>query len=188
MSLYLGLVETGTRLNRWALEEMRWLPAHLSPVATSNEVWDDDGVWCLFSSLFFFDVLRCESYKPGCRPWDVYQVGTRPSCPGSLGHLDFILRKYIRREAWAVFLKEKGAAEDMSLSKLLETVKDSLACYSPWDHKELDITQLLNSNNSSLVTSCKLTNLFELPGPYLKIRTFSPASADFVGIKWHHLC
>ena len=78
---------------------------------------------------------------------------------------------------------------DMSLSKLLKTVKDSLACYSPWDHKELDTTQRLDSNNNnSLVTSCTLTNLFELPGPYLKIRTFSPASVDFVGIKWHHLC
>ena len=76
---------------------------------------------------------------------------------------------------------------DMSLSKLLETVKDSLAHYSPWGHKELHTTQRLNSNNT-LVTSCKLTNLFEPPGPYLKIRTFSPASVDFVGIKWHHLC
>ena len=78
---------------------------------------------------------------------------------------------------------------DMSLSKLLKTVKDSLACYSPWDHEELDTTQRLDSNNNnSLVTSCTLTKLFELPGPYLKIRTFSPDSVDFVGIKWHHLC
>ena len=59
--------------------------------------------------------------------------------------------------------------------------------YRPWGHKELHTTQRLNSNNT-LVTSCKLTNLFEPPGPYLKIRTFSPASVDFVGIKWHHLC
>ena len=31
---------------------------------------------------------------------------------------------------------------DMSLSKLQELVMDSLACYSPWDHKELDTTEL----------------------------------------------
>ena len=32
---------------------------------------------------------------------------------------------------------------DMSLSKLWEMVKDkgSLACCSPWDHKELDVTE-----------------------------------------------
>ena len=33
---------------------------------------------------------------------------------------------------------------DMSLSKLLETVKGSLACCSPWDHKELDMIEQLN--------------------------------------------
>ena len=142
-----------------------------------------------FSHHFFFDVLRCE--KPDCRPWDVYQVDTRPSCPGSLGHLDFILRKPIRREAWAVFLKEKGAAEDETVRwnhqhyghESEQTPGDSeghsLACCSLWGHKELDTTEQLNSNNNSPVTSRKLTNLFEPPGPYLKIRTFSPASRDF---------
>ena len=29
---------------------------------------------------------------------------------------------------------------DMSLSKLQEMVKGSLACCSPWAHKELDVT------------------------------------------------
>ena len=33
-------------------------------------------------------------------------------------------------------------SKDMDLSKLQEIVKDkgSLACHSPWDHKELDTT------------------------------------------------
>ena len=36
---------------------------------------------------------------------------------------------------------------DMSLSKFQEIVKDrSLACYSPWDCKESDMTEQLNSN------------------------------------------
>ena len=33
---------------------------------------------------------------------------------------------------------------DMSLSKLLEMVKDREACCSPWGHKESDTTELLN--------------------------------------------
>ena len=33
---------------------------------------------------------------------------------------------------------------DMSLSKLREMVKGSLACCSPWDHKELDMIEQLN--------------------------------------------
>ena len=39
---------------------------------------------------------------------------------------------------------------DMSLSKLgyIEG-QGSLACCSPWGHKELDMTQQLNSNNSN---------------------------------------
>ena len=37
---------------------------------------------------------------------------------------------------------------DMSLSKLREIVKDreSLVCFSPWGHKELDMTEWLNNN------------------------------------------
>ena len=37
---------------------------------------------------------------------------------------------------------------DMSLSNLQELVKDrgSLACCSPWGHKELDTTERLNNN------------------------------------------
>ena len=31
-------------------------------------------------------------------------------------------------------------SRDMSLSKLREIVKDYLACYSSWNHKELDTT------------------------------------------------
>ena len=39
---------------------------------------------------------------------------------------------------------------DMSLSKLGYTEgQGSLACCSPWGHKELDMTQQLNSNNSN---------------------------------------
>ena len=39
---------------------------------------------------------------------------------------------------------------DMSLSKLWEMVKDreALVCFSPWDHKELDMTEKLNSNKT----------------------------------------
>ena len=36
---------------------------------------------------------------------------------------------------------------DVSLSKLREMVKDeNLACCSPWSHKELEMTERLNSN------------------------------------------
>ena len=36
---------------------------------------------------------------------------------------------------------------DVSLNKLQEMVKDSsLVCYSPWGHKELDMTEQLNSS------------------------------------------
>ena len=37
---------------------------------------------------------------------------------------------------------------DMDLSKLQEIVKDrSLVSCSPWDHKELDMTEQLKNNN-----------------------------------------
>ena len=36
---------------------------------------------------------------------------------------------------------------DVSLSKFWEIVKDGiLACYSPWRHKESDVTERLNNN------------------------------------------
>ena len=38
---------------------------------------------------------------------------------------------------------------DMSLSKLWEIMKASLACCSPWGHKELETTQQLNDNSKS---------------------------------------
>ena len=51
---------------------------------------------------------------------------------------------------------------EMSLGKLQEMVKGSLACCNPWGCKELDITEQLNNNNiknkksrlSSRLTSC----------------------------------
>ena len=58
--------------------------------------------------------------------------------------------------------KEKGTAEDemgrqhhrLNVHESEQTPEDnggqrSLACYSPWDFKELDITQQLNKNNKS---------------------------------------
>ena len=36
---------------------------------------------------------------------------------------------------------------DVSLSKLWEMVKDSLACCSPWGHKKSDTTEQLNDKN-----------------------------------------
>ena len=45
------------------------------------------------------------------------------------------------------WLKGITNSMDMSLSKFQEIVKDrSLACYSPWDCKESDMTEQLNSN------------------------------------------
>ena len=42
-------------------------------------------------------------------------------------------------------------SKDTSLSKLWEIMKEhgSLACCSPWGHKELDVTERLNNNNLS---------------------------------------
>ena len=39
---------------------------------------------------------------------------------------------------------------DVSLSKLWEIMKEhgSLACCSPWGHKELDMTEQLNNNTA----------------------------------------
>ena len=38
---------------------------------------------------------------------------------------------------------------DMSLSKLQKMVKGSLAGYTPWGHKESDMTKRLNNNNNN---------------------------------------
>ena len=37
---------------------------------------------------------------------------------------------------------------DMSLSKLRKMVKGSLACCSPWGHKESDMTERLNNRTA----------------------------------------
>ena len=46
---------------------------------------------------------------------------------------------------------------DMSLSKLWEIMKGqgSLVCCSPWGHKESDMTERLNNNNSPSVPAAK---------------------------------
>ena len=44
---------------------------------------------------------------------------------------------------------------DMSFSKFGEKVKDrqgSLACFSPWGHKESDTTEQLNNNSNKMFT------------------------------------
>ena len=53
---------------------------------------------------------------------------------------------------------------NMSLSKLWEIVKDrgSLACCSPWGHKELDTTEWLNNSNSKIKLMTSLGNLIQL--------------------------
>ena len=47
---------------------------------------------------------------------------------------------------------------DMNLNKLQETEKQgSLACCSPWDHKQSDMTSRVNNNNPSKVLPCNFT-------------------------------
>ena len=55
-------------------------------------------------------------------------------------------------------------SKDMSFSKLQELVEGqgSLACCSPWGHKELDITERLNNNNNS----DGYMSLYICPNPY----------------------
>ena len=46
----------------------------------------------------------------------------------------------------------------------------SLACYSPWGHKELDTTEQLNNNNSGWARILRLCNLYkELPLGFQKV-------------------
>ena len=47
-----------------------------------------------------------------------------------------------RRRGWQRLRWLKGIIDSMAvtLSKLWETAKGSLACFSPWSQKELDIT------------------------------------------------
>ena len=47
---------------------------------------------------------------------------------------------------------------DMSLSKVWEIEKGSLACCSLWGHKELDTTEQLNNNKDAVTNMFK--NLF----------------------------
>ena len=59
-----------------------------------------------------------------------------------------------RRRGWQRITWLDGIINsmDMSLSKIQEMVKDkrSLACCSPWCHKELYMTEQLNKNNTPL--------------------------------------
>ena len=76
---------------------------------------------------------------------------------------------------------------DMSLSKLQELVIDSLACCSPWGHKELDTTERLNNNN----LMCVCVNLQRSPlfliHPYhgaVSGRTGSTRTCTFLKVKF----
>ena len=59
-----------------------------------------------------------------------------------------------RRKVWhrMRWLDSITNSMEMNLSKLQEMVKDrSLACCSPWDHKELDTTKRLNNSNKGSI-------------------------------------
>ena len=60
-----------------------------------------------------------------------------------LGKIEGRRRRGQQRMRW---LDDITDSMDMSLSKLWEIAKGSLACFSPWSHKELDITKGLNEN------------------------------------------
>ena len=54
---------------------------------------------------------------------------------------------------------------DMNLSNLREIAKDrgSLACYSPWGHKESGMTEQLNNKNNYSVVSEQKIKVFKMP-------------------------
>ena len=58
-----------------------------------------------------------------------------------LGKIEGGRRRGQQRMRW---LDGISNSMDMSLRKLQELVMGSLACYSPWCHKELDVTKQLN--------------------------------------------
>ena len=64
-----------------------------------------------------------------------------------LGKIEGRRRSVRQRMRWLDGITD---SVDMSLSKLWEMVKDreALVCFSPWDHKELDMTEKLNSNKT----------------------------------------
>ena len=76
-----------------------------------------------------------------------------------LGRIEGGRRRGQQRMRW---LDSITNSIEMSLGKLQEMVKGSLACCNPWGCKELDITEQLNNNNiknkksrlSSRLTSC----------------------------------
>ena len=64
-----------------------------------------------------------------------------------LGKIDGRKRRGWQRKRW---LDDITDSTGMSVSKLKDILKDrerSLACYSPWGHKELDTTEQLNNQN-----------------------------------------
>ena len=67
----------------------------------------------------------------------------------TLGTIEGWRRRGRQRMRWLDGITD---SMDMSLNKLREMVKDREAwhCCSPWGHKKLDVTDLLNSNNNTL--------------------------------------
>ena len=63
-----------------------------------------------------------------------------------LGKIEGRRRRGRQRMRWLDGITD---SMDMSLSKLQETVKDSLACCSSWVRKESDTTEQLNQTEGS---------------------------------------
>ena len=64
-----------------------------------------------------------------------------------LGEIEGGKRRERQRIRWLDGITD---SMDMSLHKFQEKVKDSLACCSPWGHKESDMTEQLTTDEVSL--------------------------------------
>ena len=108
-----------------------------------------------FMCLFFMLILYCFNYCRFVIQSEVrnYNASNSVLFRITLASLSFQVPLQLHKILDFFFLTNSGNIPVRVLSGVLLTLQGSLACCSPWGHKELDMTERLNNKQIALATT-----------------------------------